>query len=104
MNEAIIRQACYNVGLVEPISIEPDGIVWTGVDPDRVYPDMKPIMAEYDTLMADEPRRQVEAQRLSAYEQTSDPIFFQYQRGDATEQDWLDAVQSVKDNHPYPAE
>jgi hypothetical protein len=99
-----MRQACYNVGLVEPISIEPDGIVWTGVDPDRVYPDMKPIMAEYDRLLADEPRRQVEAQRLSAYEQTSDPIFFQYQRGDATEQDWLDAVQAVKDNHPYPAE
>jgi len=103
MNTRMMRQACHNIGLVEPISIEPDGIVWTGVDPDRVYPDMKPIMAEYDTLMADEPRRQVESQRLSAYEQTSDPIFFQYQRGDATEQDWLDAVQSVKDNHPYPA-
>jgi hypothetical protein len=26
----------------------------------------------------------------------------QYQRGDATEQEWLDAVQAVKDAHPYP--
>ena len=32
----------------------------------------------------------------------SDAIFLQWQRGDATEQDWLDAVQAVKDAHPYP--
>jgi hypothetical protein len=33
-----------------------------------------------------------------------DAIFLQWQRGDATEQDWLDAVQAVKDSHPYPQE
>jgi hypothetical protein len=31
-----------------------------------------------------------------------DAIFLQYQRGTATEQEWLDAVQAVKDAHPYP--
>ena len=31
-----------------------------------------------------------------------DAIFLQWQRGDAAEQDWLDAVQAVKDTHPYP--
>lgn len=46
MNEQLLRQACYNVGLVEPISIEPDGTVWTGVDSDRVYPDMDLVNAE----------------------------------------------------------
>jgi hypothetical protein len=44
----------------------------------------------------------VENARQEAYRQTSDPIFFEYQRGDATEQEWLDAVQAVKDAHPYP--
>jgi len=44
----------------------------------------------------------VEAQRLLAYRLTADPLFFQWQRGEATEQDWLDAVQAVKDAHPYP--
>jgi len=29
-------------------------------------------------------------------------LFFEYQRGEATEQEWLDAVQAVKDAHPYP--
>lgn len=47
-----MRQACMNVGLIEPISIEPDGSVWTGVDPDRVYADMKPVLAEYERLVA----------------------------------------------------
>ena len=31
-----------------------------------------------------------------------DAIYLQWQRGDATEQDWLDAVQAVKDAYPYP--
>jgi hypothetical protein len=44
----------------------------------------------------------VEASRLLAYEQTSDPLYFKWQRGDATEQQWLDAVNAVKNAHPYP--
>jgi hypothetical protein len=44
----------------------------------------------------------VEAEREFAYRSTSDPVFFQYQRREATEQEWLDAVQAVKDAHPYP--
>jgi hypothetical protein len=45
---------------------------------------------------------QVERSRQQAYQETADPLFFEYQRGDATEQEWLDAVQAVKDAHPYP--
>jgi DsbC/DsbD-like thiol-disulfide interchange protein len=103
MNLELLRQACYNVGLVEPISIELDGTVWTGADADRTYPDAAPIEAEYQRLLADEPRKQVEADRKAAYTIESDPIFFQYQRGDATEQEWLDAVEAVKAKYPYPA-
>jgi hypothetical protein len=44
----------------------------------------------------------VERARQVAYATTSDPIFFEFQRGDATEQEWLDAVQAVKDANPYP--
>jgi hypothetical protein len=47
----------------------------------------------------------VRAARHAAYAAPDGPdaIFLQWQRGDATEQDWLDAVQAVKDQHPYPA-
>lgn len=32
----------------------------------------------------------------------SDGIFFKYQRGEATEQEWLDAVTAINDANPYP--
>ena len=44
----------------------------------------------------------VTAARQFAYNQTADPIFMQYQRGEATEKEWLDAIQAVKDANPYP--
>jgi len=50
-----------------------------------------------------EPTREtLGAERRLAYRDFSDSIFFEWQRGDATEQDWLDAVQAVKDRFPYP--
>jgi hypothetical protein len=49
-------------------------------------------------------REDVEHMRQAAYAEFSDPVFFEYQRGDATKQEWLDAVQAVKDAHPYPVE
>ena len=47
---------------------------------------------------------QVNCNRQAGYQSTSDPIFMQYQRGEATEQEWLDAVQAVKDANPYPVQ
>ena len=44
----------------------------------------------------------VEQTRLTAYEQQSDPIFFKWQRGDATEAEWREAVAKVKAENPYP--
>lgn len=40
--------------------------------------------------------------RREAYQREADPLFFGWQRGDNTEQEWLDAVQAVKDANPYP--
>jgi len=43
-----------------------------------------------------------EARRL-AYQNESDPIFFQYQRGENyTEQDWKDKVAEINARLPYP--
>ncbi len=39
--------------------------------------------------------------RAKAYLIESDPIFFQYQRGSKTEQEWLDAVNAIKIQYPY---
>ena len=76
-----------------------DGLVWLSDTP-------KPTQAELDALW---PQVQYETQvavveqaRLVAYEQQSDPIFFKWQRGDATEAEWREAVAKVKLDNPYP--
>lgn len=39
--------------------------------------------------------------RAKAYTIKSDPIFFEWQRGTKTQQEWLDAVDQVKLQYPY---
>lgn len=76
-----------------------DGLEWLDNSP-------KPTQAELDALW---PQVQYETQvaaveqaRLTAYEQQSDPLFFKWQRGDATEAEWREAVAKVKLENPYP--
>ena len=44
---------------------------------------------------------QQSASRAAAYPTQSDPIFFQWQRGQKTEQEWLDAVAAIHAQYPY---
>jgi len=55
------------------------------------------LQVDYDNQVA-----AVENARRADYEATSDPLFFEWQRGDGTEQAWLDAVAAGKAAHPYP--
>lgn len=41
--------------------------------------------------------------RRQAYQAESDPIFFQWQRGETyTEQDWKDKIDEINERYPYP--
>ena len=77
------------------------GLTWLSDSP-------KPSQAELDAawpqVQYEREYAQVRAARHSAYAAPDGPdaIFLQWQRGDASEQDWLDAVAAVKDAHPYP--
>lgn len=44
----------------------------------------------------------IKEQRRLAYSKESDPIFFKWQRGEATEAEYLDSVEQVKLKYPYP--
>ena len=87
------------------------GAQWslTGNDYDTLewYDDTpKPTQAELDaawpTVDYNDQVAAVENARRAAYEAQSDPLFFEWQRGDGTEQAWLDAVAAVKAANPYP--
>jgi hypothetical protein len=44
----------------------------------------------------------VNAQRLSAYQNESDPIFFEYQRGENTEAAWKAKIAEIQARFPFP--
>lgn len=44
----------------------------------------------------------IKENRRLAYAKESDPVFFKWQRGEATEQEYLDSVEKVKRDYPYP--
>ena len=75
------------------------GLTWLSDSP---KPTEKALEALWPEVQYEVAREQVEQARAIAYRETSDPIFFEYQRGDKTEAEWLAAVQAVKDAHPYP--
>lgn len=42
--------------------------------------------------------------RQIAYQQEADPLYFQWQRGEATEQQWLDKIAEIREWFPYDPE
>jgi hypothetical protein len=44
---------------------------------------------------------EIKSFRAAAYIREADPIFFKYQRGEATENDWTSKVQEIRDRYPY---
>ena len=76
------------------------GLTW--LSEDIAKPTAEELQAEWAQVQFEVAYATVEADRQIAYRETADPVFFEFQRGDMTEQDWLGAVQAVKDAHPYP--
>jgi hypothetical protein len=81
------------------LGYEYSGITWLS---DAPTPSEAELDAAWPQVQYDLAYAQVQAERHAAYIADADPVFFRWQRGTATEQDWLDAVQAVKDAHPYP--
>ena len=77
------------------------GLTWLS---DTPKPTLAELEAEWAQVEYEVAHARVVADRQAAYQAFSDPVFFDYQRGEVTEQDWLDAVQAVKDAHPYPVD
>jgi hypothetical protein len=80
---------------------DPDQLVWLS---EGDAPTVSELDGAWPQVQYDRAYAEVRAARHAAYAAPDGPdaIFLQWQRGDATEQDWLDAVQAVKDAHPYP--
>ena len=70
---------------------------------DRPQPSKADCDAILATLEAEETHDQVKRARQAAYQAEADPLYFGWQRGENTEQDWLDKVADIRARYPYPA-
>lgn len=58
------------------------------------------LTAEEIAANAEQRKQAAYAARRDAYSMESDPIYFQWKRGKATEQDWLDKIAEIKARFP----
>lgn len=77
-----------------------DNFTWLDDRPQPSKADCDAILA---TLEAEEAHDQVKQARQSAYQAEADPLYFGWQRGENTEQDWLDKVADIRARYPYPS-
>jgi hypothetical protein len=76
-----------------------DGLVWLDSTP---KPTQAELDAQWPTVQYNQQYAQVETNRRTQYEAQSDGIYFAWQRQDATEIEWRNAVAKVKADNPYP--
>ena len=46
--------------------------------------------------------QRVETNRRNAYRNEADPLYLKWQRNEATEQQWLDKIEEIKERFPKP--
>ena len=57
----------------------------------------------WDAGAHDREMENVRVARQNAYQKLADPLFFKFQAGEGTEEDWLAARKEVVNANPYPA-
>lgn len=66
-------------------------------------PSYSEILEAWDNIQIELEIEKLQRLRRKAYQLESDPLFFEYQRGDIEKSVWIDKVQEIKDRYPYPA-
>lgn len=75
-----------------------DGLIWHSNSP---KPTKEHLDSLWESVHLDNANERIKRQRQAAYAIEVDPLFFKWQRGESTEQEWLSAVQRVKNRYPY---
>jgi hypothetical protein len=76
-----------------------EGLTWLSSTP---KPTQAALDAAWPTVNYNRQYAQVETTRRTQYEEQSDGLFFEWQRGTNTQAAWETAVDAVKAANPYP--
>lgn len=77
-----------------------ENILWLEDDEPPTYEE---VLGAWEKVEATIYNQRMEGLRKEAYRNESDPLFFKYQRGDGTKEEWLDKVEEIKQRYPYSA-
>jgi hypothetical protein len=75
-----------------------DGLTWLD---STEQPTLEELEAAWPRVEAEQANARARADRAAAFAVEADPLFFKWQRGEGGEQEWLDAVESVRGRFPY---
>ena len=70
------------------------------LDNTKTLPSKEECEAGIIALQAEWDAKLIDQQRQSAYQAESDPVFFEWQEGVATKEDWLAKKQEIKERFP----
>jgi len=70
---------------------------------ERPQPTKQQCDAVIPSLLAQREHGAIREQRHQAFIAEADPLFFAWQRGEKTEQEWLDRVDEIRQRYPYPS-
>lgn len=74
-------------------------IVW--IAPANSQPSWHDVVAAWPTVNEAIANERARRQRLVAFRDEADPLFFGWQRGENTEQAWLDKCEEIRQQFPY---
>ena len=77
---------------------EYDGLDWQDDSPKPTFDEIVAAWPSVQTARANESARRA---RLVAFRDEADPLFFGWQRGENTEQVWLDKCAEIRARFPY---
>lgn len=100
-----MRYAIIESGVVSNVVLAAAPMAENWVETDQAGPGWSYTDGEFTPPIQPEPtaptRAEQEANRQSAYVAEADPLFFKWQAGEATEEEWLAKRQEIRDRYPY---
>lgn len=76
-----------------------EGLEWFGDEPKPSFEELQSALPE--ALRAKD-LKNAERARRNSFATLADPLFFKWQRGEVTEQEWREAVETIRNKYPYP--
>jgi hypothetical protein len=77
-----------------------DAVTWIDARPQPSWSDIQAALPDAEKQAANDKAKQA---RADAYRNEADPLYFGWQRGENTEQAWLDKVAEIRARFPYQA-